>query len=309
MSKLKDTRKKQRPVLTIQERVKKLIRAAQNDPGIMNDDTERENLKRLVEHIASEDAFVHEVQPINLLWEFPPYWFDVSNDLSNPVDYDKYFEERGAEVSTEELAMYFDCSKEALKQSIRDATSKPGKVVTCPCPLPLKDCGEIFITELGGKGRGNSHKFRRCKHEAFNFLDDLLGIRPAMLCPELKVDYGSSTVREILWKARDMRDNPLELTDWMLPLMESYDVFATEDYGLIVADGGDGIQRILQETEWVDRDHVRLLRILRGVQRMSWSDFESNGLGMCTGFRWHALVFDLHRSRHQPSFPERSDES
>lgn len=122
-----------------------------------------------------------------------------------------------------------------------------------------------------------------------------------MECVNIKEHYGSLTIREILLKAQEMRDKTDDLFDWMLPLMTECDVFATTEYGLIIPDRSDKIQRIFRETKWAAKEkHVLLLHRLRYRERLLWKAFESQGIGECTGLRWRALVFDLQPSRHQP---------
>lgn len=315
--------KRPRKPLTIQERLARLIEQAKNDPFITNSSVERDNLRNLIWYVNSGDAFTVEIKGFGIIdqciyskemiptWEMPATgemlaaleMLETGEMLETVrrIDYGKCVEPRGTDVDTHVLATYLDISAETLKQAIRDEAKIPGWAEWLPRPLPIENCDEIFIVKFGGKGKGNSHQFRRCTNEVFDMLDHLLGFRPGIECVNIKENYGNLTIREILLKAQAMRNKADDLIDWMLPLMTECDVFATTEYGLIIPDKSNRIQRIFRETKWAAKEkHVLLLRLLRYRERMPWKTFESQGLGDCTGLRWHALVFDLQPSRHLP---------
>jgi hypothetical protein len=264
----------------------------------MNSSVERKNLNNLIGYVHTEDAFTVEAQCVGIIDQC---WSAEELLATGPIDYGKYVEPRGADVDTHVVATYLDVSTETLKQAIRDAAKEPGWMERLPRPLPIESVDEIFIVKFGGKGKGNSHQFRRCTNEVFDMLDYLLGFRPGMECINIKEHYGSLAIREILLKAQEMRDKPDDLVDWMLPLMTECDVFATTEYGLIIPDQSNKIQKVFRETKWAANDkHVPLLSRLRYREKMPWKAFEAQGLGQCTGLRWRALVFDFQPSRHQP---------
>lgn len=306
MTERNTSQKKQRkakPEFSIREELLKVIAAAKKEPAITNSQAQSRCLNKLVEFVQTDDIFVDIVGSCSMVGQFPPYiseledWDGISlDDFNNitPTDYSDILDNEGLEIGTNELAEYLEISAEQLKTGIRvekvnlvDALAKP------PFPLPISECCEIFITRVGGKGRGQTYRFRRCKGDVFRLLNLLLNLRPATLCPELEEQYDDLTIRQILCKARDMGDIIHDLDDWMLPLMGELDIFATKEYGLIVADEGGGIKKVLKSIGWGNRDHVGLLKSLRSSERMPWGKFESKGQGECTALPWRALVFDL----------------